>query len=40
MPAFGQAKELETFYQPGHTHIEWTETYLEDEPSEPLAQTR
>ena len=35
-----QAQKVILFYQPGHPHIEWTENYLEDEPSEPLTQTR
>jgi hypothetical protein len=34
-----QAKDLEQFYQPSNSHIEWTEDYLEDKLSEPLTQT-
>jgi hypothetical protein len=34
-----QAKEVAEFYQPGHPHIEWTETYQED-THEPITQTR
>jgi isopenicillin N synthase-like dioxygenase len=35
-----QSQEVTAFYQPGHSHIEWTEDYLEDKDSEPLTQTR
>jgi isopenicillin N synthase-like dioxygenase len=34
-----QAKEIAGFYQPGNSHIEWTEDYQEDS-HEPIAQTR